>query len=304
MADLSKHRGKASALLAAGVVALAVIGGASVIVHARGGGAPTGTTAAPAPRPSDPSLLADGPTTPSTKVKIQGLAPWHPPRLPKRLKLKPVVRHGKKVITVVSSVAVALPAAPAGSAPVTPKTWSKHTAATPQKPRAPKKRLKPMKPVTPAKRPAATPPPSVTPSTGPPPATVSPPAVKPTSPSQPPPATPTTPTTPVQPPPPTTPTTPTTPTPPTTPTATATITGGHVAGGIVTATWAGADPAASTYQWQLCDQDGGACQPILNETAQIYTLKASDIGKTIRVSVVSGTSSSLSRATDQIERGG
>jgi hypothetical protein len=82
------------------------------------------------------------------------------------------------------------------------------------------------------------------------------------------------------------------------------ITGGNVAGRVATAAWPGADPAATTYQWDLCDRDGHACQPIPNETGQTYTLKTSDIGKTIRVRVVSGTYSSTSRATDQIEQGG
>ncbi len=40
------------------------------------------------------------------------------------------------------------------------------------------------------------------------------------------------------------------------------------------------------------------------ETAATYVLKASDLGKTIRVTAVSGTLSSTSRATDQVEQGG
>jgi hypothetical protein len=88
------------------------------------------------------------------------------------------------------------------------------------------------------------------------------------------------------------------------PTGTVAITGSKIAGRTVTAAWAGADPATTTYQWLLCDQDGKACQPIAGETLPTYTLKTTDIGKTIRVSVVSGTYSSTSRATDQIEQGG
>ena len=42
----------------------------------------------------------------------------------------------------------------------------------------------------------------------------------------------------------------------------------------LTATWTGADPATTTYQWQLCDPDGKACQPIPSETNPTYVLKA------------------------------
>ena len=67
MADLSRHRGIASALLAAGAVGGGVIGGASVIVKARGAGTPAasaGATALHGSRPRRPRA-GDGPR-PST----------------------------------------------------------------------------------------------------------------------------------------------------------------------------------------------------------------------------------------------
>jgi hypothetical protein len=82
------------------------------------------------------------------------------------------------------------------------------------------------------------------------------------------------------------------------------ITGSKNQGQTLTATWSGADPTATTYQWQLCDGDGQACQPIAGETSPTYTLKPTDVGLTIRVVAVCAGTSSTSRATDQIETGG
>jgi len=94
------------------------------------------------------------------------------------------------------------------------------------------------------------------------------------------------------------------PAPPLVPTGSVAVAGKAEAGRTVTASWTGADPAITTYQWLLCDQDGKACQPLAGETNQTYVLKVADLGKTVRVAAVCGTYSSTSRATDQIEQGG
>jgi hypothetical protein len=297
--DLSRYRGPASAILAAGVVALAVIGGAKAISDSRGR-APKATPTTPAGTvPIDPGAETDAPGAPQHTVPIKGLAPWKPPKLPKPLKLKPLVRHGRKVVTLVSSVPGAAPAAPAAAAPSKPKAWPK---ATPAKPRTAHPAKKPAKQPKASNPPAGSQPPAVAPKDDPAqaPTTTAPIAPSTTPGASAPPTTTTTPTTPPPPPP----TTTTPPPPPTVPTGSVAITGGKIAGTTVTATWAGADPAATTYQWQLCDHDGNACQPMPDEVAQHYALKMTDIGKTIRVSAVSGSYSSTSRATDQIERGG
>ncbi len=88
------------------------------------------------------------------------------------------------------------------------------------------------------------------------------------------------------------------------PTGAVVITGKAVAGKTLTASWTGADPATTTYQWLLCDKDGKACQPMPGETNATYVPKSADLTLTVRVSTVCGTYTSTSRATDQIEQGG
>jgi hypothetical protein len=293
MADLSAHRGKASAFLAAGVVAIGVIGGARVLVAAR-------SAEPPAAASSSAAMTKNAVARPApAHVRVSGLEQWRPAKLPKRLQLKPVVRHGRKVVrlvTVVNAVAAA-PAATAGLESRVRKSSSRRAATKPRKAHSSRKHRAPAKHATHAKqvkRTAPKQPPPAKPSTDPVSGTGSSTTAPPSSPPAPP----------VPPAPPPPPGPPAPPPPPTAPTGTVAITGGNIAGRTVTAAWAGADPAATTYQWDLCDRDGHACQPIANETNQAYTLKTSDIGKTIRVRVVSGTYSSTSRTTDQIEQGG
>jgi hypothetical protein len=289
MADLSAHRGKASAFLAAGVVALGVIGGARALVAARSTETPAAASSNAAKTKAQSAAAQPAPV----HVKVNGLTQWRPAKLPKRLKLKPVVRHGRKVVKLVTVVnaAAAAPAATASSQSRVRKASSKHAAPKPRDVHSSKKQRPPAKH---AKRTAPKQPPPARPRTDPASGAGSSTTAPPSSPPSPP--------SPPAPPPPPGPPAP--PPPPTAPTGTVAITGGNVAGRTVTAAWAGADPAATTYQWDLCDRDGHACQPIPNETGQTYTLKTSDIGKTIRVRVVSGAYSSTSRTTDQIEQGG
>src|SRR5579884_3799498 len=50
-------------------------------------------------------------------------------------------------------------------------------------------------------------------------------------------------------------------------------------------TWSGSTPITYSYQWQLCDVNGNACQAIAGATAQSYQVAAGEAGKTLRVSV-------------------
>ena len=285
MADLSRYRGAASALLAAGFAAAAVIGGASAIVHARETGVPAASAAPSASTNIRPQPAASsGDELLPMHVKVAGLHKWRPAKIPKRLKLKPVVRHVHKVVTVVSAVAVAPAASAAPAVPAPRKARPQHKAAKRHKAhvtRKHKERSDDGEDKHAAKRPSA-PAPATNPVPGNGTATATPTVSPPQAP--PPPAAP--------------------PPPPTTPTGTVALSGGKSIGQTLTAIWAGADPATTTYQWQLCNQDGNACQPIPNETHQTYALRASDLGLTVRVVAVCGTYSSTSRATDQIESRG
>jgi hypothetical protein len=51
----------------------------------------------------------------------------------------------------------------------------------------------------------------------------------------------------------------------------------------VNGTWSNG-PVTYAYQWQDCDQSGGACAAIAGATNQSYVVQASDLGHTIRVS--------------------
>jgi hypothetical protein len=50
-------------------------------------------------------------------------------------------------------------------------------------------------------------------------------------------------------------------------------------------TWTGTGTITFTYQWRICDQNGGACHDIAGATGDEYTLKAADQGNTVRVQV-------------------
>jgi hypothetical protein len=67
-------------------------------------------------------------------------------------------------------------------------------------------------------------------------------------------------------------------------------------------TWSGASRFA--YQWQRCDETGGACVDIAGATTQTYTLQAADSAHRIRVRVTAsnarGSSSAMSNATDLV----
>lgn len=66
-------------------------------------------------------------------------------------------------------------------------------------------------------------------------------------------------------------------------------------------TWSGTTPLRFAFQWQRCTQDGNACSPIGQATAQAYTLVQADVGHTVRVAVTAsnaaGSGSAVSGRT-------
>jgi protocatechuate 3,4-dioxygenase beta subunit len=68
--------------------------------------------------------------------------------------------------------------------------------------------------------------------------------------------------------------------------------------------WTGSGPVTFTYQWRICDADGGGCHDIAGATEQAYQLKGSDLANTIRVKVTAtdstGPASSTSVPTARI----
>ena len=49
--------------------------------------------------------------------------------------------------------------------------------------------------------------------------------------------------------------------------------------------WAGTTPITYTYQWRVCNENGGACSDLPGATGNEYTLKATDQGDTLRIQV-------------------
>jgi hypothetical protein len=70
-------------------------------------------------------------------------------------------------------------------------------------------------------------------------------------------------------------------------------------------TWSGTTPLTYTYQWRICNENGGACHDIIGATGNEYTPKAGDSGNTLRVQVTaknadgSDTSTSVPTAVVQ-----
>jgi len=68
--------------------------------------------------------------------------------------------------------------------------------------------------------------------------------------------------------------------------------------------WAGESPTTSTYQWQRCDRDGGACIDIRQASSSSYVPDGSDIGARVRVVVTQrndrGSASAVSAPTAEI----
>ena len=84
------------------------------------------------------------------------------------------------------------------------------------------------------------------------------------------------------------------------------ISGQAVQGQALTASngsWTGS-PASYAYQWEDCDTSGGSCAGISGATSSSYTLKAVDVGDTVRVVVtatnVGGSTPATSAATSAV----
>jgi len=62
-------------------------------------------------------------------------------------------------------------------------------------------------------------------------------------------------------------------------------------------TWTGTQPITFTYQWRICDQNGGACHDITGASGNEYTLKSGDQGNTVRVQVTGKNADGTDTAT-------
>ncbi len=61
-------------------------------------------------------------------------------------------------------------------------------------------------------------------------------------------------------------------------------------------TWSG-QPTSYSYSWSRCDTSGNGCAAIAGATARIYTLTATDVGHTLRVTVTARNASGTGQAT-------
>jgi hypothetical protein len=70
-------------------------------------------------------------------------------------------------------------------------------------------------------------------------------------------------------------------------------------------TWTGDQPITFRFRWLRCSTTGGNCIQIQSATADEYTVKTPDVGKTLRVRVTAsnniGTASALSARTDVVQ---
>ncbi|HZS31160.1 MAG TPA: hypothetical protein VFA37_07880 [Gaiellaceae bacterium] len=85
-------------------------------------------------------------------------------------------------------------------------------------------------------------------------------------------------------------------------TALPTISGLAEVGQTLTATvgsWSN-KPTSFHYAWSLCDSTGAACLAIGGATAKIFTVTASDVGHTLRVSVTARNSSGADTVTSAV----
>jgi hypothetical protein len=62
-------------------------------------------------------------------------------------------------------------------------------------------------------------------------------------------------------------------------------------------TWTGTPAPTFTFQWRICDQNGGACHDIAGATGNEYTLKSADQGNTVRVQVTGRNTDGTDTAT-------
>ena len=62
-------------------------------------------------------------------------------------------------------------------------------------------------------------------------------------------------------------------------------------------TWSGTAPITYTYQWRICNENGGACHDIAGAMGNEYSLKPGDAGNTIRVQVTAKNADGSTNAT-------
>jgi hypothetical protein len=62
-------------------------------------------------------------------------------------------------------------------------------------------------------------------------------------------------------------------------------------------TWSSDTTPTFAYQWQSCDTQGNNCASIAGATSQTYTVRSTDVGKTLRVVVTATNPSGASSAT-------
>jgi hypothetical protein len=89
------------------------------------------------------------------------------------------------------------------------------------------------------------------------------------------------------------------------------ISGSTSTGSTVTANpgaWSGTAPFNYAYAWQICDQNGNACHPIVGATSQTYRIATGDKGNTLRIQVTAtnadGSKSAMSNQSAAIGAGG
>jgi hypothetical protein len=61
--------------------------------------------------------------------------------------------------------------------------------------------------------------------------------------------------------------------------------------------WSGTAPLTYTYQWRICDGNGGGCHDISGAMGNEYSLKAADAGNTVRVQVTAKNADGSATAT-------
>ena len=62
-------------------------------------------------------------------------------------------------------------------------------------------------------------------------------------------------------------------------------------------TWSGTTPLTYTYQWRICNENGGACHDITGATGNEYTVRSADPGNTLRIQVTAKNSDGSDTST-------
>jgi sugar lactone lactonase YvrE len=87
------------------------------------------------------------------------------------------------------------------------------------------------------------------------------------------------------------------------PTSPPEISGSAEVGGLLTAStggWEGSTPISYTYTWLLCHNGRGTCKPIPGATASSYRVPNSELGLTLRVTVMASNTTGIKNATSAL----